>query len=181
MALTPLLIEAARLKEFSVISENLDNKLLEPTIITVQDLFLKDILGKDLYAEIISQVNANTVTALNQTLLNDYVEPYLINKVISESVIDLTFKLRNKAIMTTGSDNSQIASLTDLTKVQGQYNNRAEGYRKILVDFMCESNDDYPLYCPRNRESTIGGFYLGNKRHDYRHRYENRPEKDCCD
>lgn len=181
MALTPLFIEAARLKEFSVISENLDNKLLEPTIIIVQDLYLRDVLGEDLYAELLTQINAGTTTALNQTLLNDYVEPYLINKVISESVLDITYKLRNKAIMTTGSDLGNVANLTDLSKIQGQYNNRAEGYRKILVDFMCENSDDYPLYCPKNTESSVSGIYLGNKRTDYRHRYENRPQKDCCD
>lgn len=179
--MTPLFIEAARLKEFSVISENLDNKLLEPTIIAVQDLYLRDVLGKDLYEELITQINANTVTALNQTLLNDYIEPYLINKVISESVVDITYKLRNKAIMTTGSDLGSVANLTDLTKVQGQYNNRAQGYIKLLVDYMCDNGDDYPLYCPKNTESTLGGFYLGNKRTDYRHRNENRPEKNCCD
>lgn len=176
--MTPLLIAADRLKEYSVISENLDNKLLEPTIVAVQDLYLRDILGKDLYDEIKTQVNADTVTALNQTLLNDYVEPYLINKVISDACIDLTYKLRNKAIMTTGSDFGQVANLTDLSKVQGKYANIAEGYKNILVDYMCENSSDYPLYCPKNRQSTLGGLYLGNPRKDYRDKDE--PKKDCC-
>lgn len=178
--MTPLLIAADRLKEFSVISENLDNKLLEPTIINVQELHLYDILGKDLYNDIITQVNAGTTTALNQTLLNDYVEPYLINKVIAESVLDITYKLRNKAIMTTSSDFGQVASLTDLSKIQGKYENIAEGYKRKIHDYLCENGTDYPLYCPKNKESAIGGIYLGNPRKDYRHRYENRPEKDCC-
>lgn len=178
--MTPLFIEASRLKTFSVVSENLDNKLLEPTIISVQDLYLRDILGKDLYDELITQINANTVTSLNQTLLNDYIEPYLINKVISESVIDLTYKLRNKAIMTTNSDFGQVANLTDLSKVQGQYNNRAEGYRNLLETYMCDNGSDYPLYCPKNKESTIGGLYLGNPRCKNRYYEKNRKDQ-CCD
>jgi len=171
MALIPAFIEIDRLKEFSVISENLDNKLLEPTLIAVQDLYLRDVLGADLYAELITQINADTTTVLNQTLLNDYIEPYLINKVISESVIDITYKLRNKAIQTTNSDFGQVANLTDLSKVQGQYNNRAEGYRKLLQDYLCDNGSDYPLYCPKNTESSVGGFYLGNKRVDPRDYY----------
>lgn len=178
--MTPLFIESTRLKNFSVISENLDNKLIEPTIVAVQDLYLRDIVGKDLYAELITQINANTVTSLNQTLLNDYIEPYLINKVISESVLDMTYKMRHKAIMTTNSDFGQVANLTDLSKIKGQYENRAEGYKNLLEKFMCDNGDDYPLYCPKNKESTLGGLYLGNPR--YKNRYYEKNKKDnCCD
>lgn len=178
MALVPQFIETDRLKEFSVISENLDSKLLEPTIINVQELSLKKLIGKDLYAELVSEVNAGVVSALNQTLLNDYIEPYLINKVIAESVIDLTYKLRNKAIMTTSSDFGQVANLTDLSKVQGKYNGIAEGYKIALNDYLCENSSDYPLYCPKNKESTLGGIYLGNPRPK---RIYNDPQKNCCD
>jgi hypothetical protein len=45
--MTPLLIEAQRLKQFSTINGNLDNKLIEPTIIMVQDINLQQILGTD--------------------------------------------------------------------------------------------------------------------------------------
>jgi len=178
--MTPLFIESTRLKNFSVISENLDNKLIEPTIVAVQDLYLRDIVGKDLYAELITQINANTVTSLNQTLLNDYIEPYLINKVISESVLDMTYKMRNKAIMTTNSDFGQVANLTDLSKIKGQYENRAEGYKNLLEKFMCDNGEDYPLYCPKNKESTLGGLYLGNPRCKNRY-YEKNKKDNCCD
>jgi hypothetical protein len=178
MALVPLFIETDRLKEFSVISENLDSKLLEPTIINVQELSLKYIIGKDLYAELVTEVNAATTTALNITLLNDYIEPYLINKVIADSVIDLTYKLRNKAIMTTSSDFGQVANLTDLSKVQGKYNGIAEGYKKAIQEYLCDNSSSYPLYCPKNKESSIGGIYLGNPRPK---KYRYAPKKDTCD
>jgi hypothetical protein len=177
--MTPLFIEASRLKNFSVISENLDNKLIEPTIINVQELFLYEILGKDLYAEICTQINAGSVSALNQTLLNDYLEPYLINKVISESVIDVTFKIRNKAIMTTSSENGQVVSTSELAQIQGKYNNIAEGYRSKIDEYLCENGSSYPLYCPKNHTTSIGGIYLGNSR--YENRYKNKyPSKDNC-
>lgn len=166
----PLLISIDRLKEFSVINENVDSKLIEPTIINVQELYLYDVLGKDLYNEIITQVNASSVTSLNQTLLNDYVEPYLINKVISEAVIDLNFKIRNKGIQTNSSDNGQPVGLTELSQLQGKYNNLAEGYKTKIENFLCENGTDYPLYLPINKHSTIGGIYVGNKRVDYKHR-----------
>lgn len=178
--MTPLLIQASRIKAFSVISENLDNKLIEPTIIATQDLDLCNIIGDDLYDAICTQVDAASVSAANTTLLNDYIEPFLINKVIANCVIDLTYKLRNKAIMTTTSDFGQVANLTDLSKVQGQYNNRAEGYKRKMEKFICDNSTDYPLYRNKNKESAIGGLYLGNPRNSYENRYK-QPKKDCCD
>ena len=179
----PLLISIDRLKEFSVVNENVDSKLIEPTIINVQELYLYDVLGKDLYNEIITEVNASSVSATNQTLLNDYIEPYLINKVISEAVIDLNFKIRNKGIQTNSSDNGQPVGLTELSQMQGKYNNIAEGYKTKMRNFLLDNGTDYPLYLPKNNHSTIGGIYVGNKRVDYRHRrgtYYNYSEKDCC-
>lgn len=185
MALTPNFIEIDRLKEFSTINENLDSKLLEPTLIAVQDLHLRQILGKNLYNELKTQIDADTVTALNQTLLNDYIEAYLLQKVVSECMLDITVKLRNKAVMTTSSDNGIVADLTQLSKMQGQYANRAEGYKNLMEEYLCENSSSYPLYCPKASTKVNGatGFFLGNTRE-----YENRrnkdtryPKKDCCD
>jgi hypothetical protein len=172
MALVPAFIEISDIKAYSAVSENLDSKLLTPTLINVQELHLRQIIGKDLYAELVTQINAGTETALNITLLEDYIHPYLINKVIAESVIDLTYKLRNKAIMTTSSDFGQVANLTDLSKVQGHYNSIAEGYKTKLAEYLCENMADYPLYCPHTRQSSIGGIYLGSPRYETE-RYSN--------
>ena len=179
MSLTPAFIEIDRLKEFSVVNENLDNKLLEPTLIAVQDLFLRQILGKDLYNELKTQVDNSSVTSDNQTLLNDYIEPYLINKVIANCMLDITYKLRNKAVMTNNSDNGQVATLTDLSKLMGQYENRAEGYKKLLDEFLCDNGTTYPLYCQKksSQYNNTTGIYFGNVRPKKGYKY---PEKDNC-
>ena len=77
MSLTPQFISIEVIKDQSVINENVDSKLLQPTLIMVQDIYLKQVIGKDLYAELITQVNAESVSALNTTLLTDYIQPYL--------------------------------------------------------------------------------------------------------
>jgi hypothetical protein len=88
--------------------------------------------------------------------------------------------MRNKAIMTTNSDFGQVANLTDLSKIKGQYENRAEGYKNLLEKFMCDNGDDYPLYCPKNKESSLGGLYLGNPRCKNRY-YEKNQKDNYCD
>jgi hypothetical protein len=130
----------------------------------VQDIYLKQVIGKDLYAELITQVNAESVTALNTTLLTDYIQPYLINKVVSELVIDVNYKIKNKALMVGSSDNAQPLDSSGMSIIQTKYRNIAENYRVNLVDYLLDNYTDYPLYkCVKNY-SEIPNINVNNAR-----------------
>jgi Na+/H+ antiporter NhaB len=164
MSLTPQFISIELLKDQSVINENVDSKLLQPTLIMVQDIYLKQVVGKELYAELITQINAESVTALNTTLLTDYIQPYLINKVVSELVIDVNYKVKNKALMVGSSDNAQPLDTTGMSIIQTKYRNIAESYRVNLVDYLLDNFTDYPLFNNCNSQSEIPNIFLGNAR-----------------
>jgi hypothetical protein len=164
MSLTPQFIDIAVLKDQSVVNENLDSKLLIPTLIAVQDVYLYGILGKNLYNELITQINAESVTALNTTLLTDYIQPYLINKVLSQCVIDINYKFKNKALMVGSSDNAQPLDNSGMSLIQVKYANFAESYRGKLVDYLVENSTDYPLFkCVKNY-SEIPNINVNNAR-----------------
>jgi Na+/H+ antiporter NhaB len=164
MSLTPQFISIEVIKDQSVINENVDSKLLQPTLIMVQDIYLKQVIGKDLYAELITQVNAESVTALNTILLTDYIQPYLINKVVSELVIDVNYKIKNKALMVGSSDNAQPLDSLGMSIIQTKYRNIAENYRVNLVDYLLDNYTDYPLYkCVKNY-SEIPNINVNNAR-----------------
>lgn len=164
MSLTPQFISIEVLKDQSVINENVDSKLLQPTLIMVQDIYLKQVIGKDLYAELITQVNAESVTALNTTLLTDYIQPYLINKVVSELVIDVNYKIKNKALMVGSSDNAQPLDSSGMSIVQTKYRNIAENYRVSLVDYLTDNYLDYPLFKCAKNYSEIPNINVNNAR-----------------
>jgi hypothetical protein len=164
MSLTPQFISIEVIKDQSVINENVDSKLLQPTLIMVQDIYLKQVIGKDLYAELITQVNAESVSALNTTLLTDYIQPYLINKVVSELVIDVNYKIKNKALMVGSSDNGQPLDTSGMSIIQTKYRNIAENYRVNLVDYLLDNYTDYPLFkCVKNY-SEIPNINVNNAR-----------------
>jgi hypothetical protein len=164
MSLTPQFIDIAVLKDQSVINENVDSKLLIPTLIAVQDVYLYGILGKNLYNELITQINAESVTPLNTTLLTDYIQPYLINKVLSQCVIDINYKFKNKALMVGSSDNAQPLDNSGMSLIQVKYANFAESYRGKLVDYLVENSTDYPLFkCVKNY-SEIPNINVNNAR-----------------
>ena len=164
MSLTPQFISIEVLKDQSVINENVDSKLLQPTLIMVQDIYLKQVIGKELYAELITQVNAESVTALNTTLLTDYIQPYLINKVVSELVIDVNYKIKNKALMVGSSDNAQPLDSSGMSIVQTKYRIIAENYRVNLVDYLTENRLDYPLFRCAKNYSEIPNINVNNAR-----------------
>jgi hypothetical protein len=179
----PLLIEIQRLKQYSVVNNNLDAKLIEPTIIMCQDLHLQEILGTDLYLEICNQVTTSTVTPENQTLLNDYIEPYLLNIVISEGLIDWHIKVTNTDVINASTLNATSESPNGVYSIQNKYRSIADNYANTLYLYLISNTTTYPLYINGNLErwkirpksfEFAGAFYTGNRRSDPRDRFNRR-------
>jgi hypothetical protein len=177
----PLLIEIQRLKQYSVVNNNLDAKLIEPTIVMCQDLHLQSILGTDLYEEICNQITTATVTALNQTLLNDYIEPYLTNLVISEGLIDWHIKITNTDVINAATLNATSENPSGVFSIQNKYRSIADNYANTLYLYLISNTANYPLYLNGNLErwkvrpksfEFTGAFYTGNSRTDPRDRFK---------
>ena len=141
-----LFISEEDLKNNSLINGNVDDKLIKPTIQTVQDLYIKQLLGSNLYDEINTQIAGNSLTVLNTTLLNTYIIPCIIWYVMAEAPINLTFKFMNKGVMKRSSENSFSAEYSDLIDLSNRYKSRAEEYATMLRNYLIEYNEDYPLF-----------------------------------
>lgn len=179
----PLLISIERLKQYSVVNNNLDAKLIAPTIIMVQDLHLQGILGTDLYLDICAQVDAGSISIEYETLLNDYIEPYISNMVISEGLIDWHIKITNTDVVNAATLNATSESPNGVFSIQSKYKNIAEKYANTLYLYLRGNESDYPLYMGGNREKWkvkprefefTGSFFTGNRRSDPRNRFNRR-------
>ena len=165
-----LFIDEQTLKDYSIISDNVDFKQLRPEIITVQDLYIQDIVGSGIYNELKTQIQANTVTANNQTLLNDYIQPCLMWRVMAESPLALSFKYANKGVVNKTGESSVMPSMPDMANIIGKYQDRSESYAEKLVNYLIANDTLYPLYLnpgngvdtvyPRRRSFTTG-FAMG--------------------
>jgi len=180
MAIKPLFISAATIKKYGIIENNVDDKLIAQTIMFVQDIQLQQVIGSDLYNEICDQINDSNLTALNTTLLNDYIADYLINAVAAEGAVTFNYRIANKGIVTQSSETQQPVSQREVELLQKTYQRRADFYSKRLFGYLQENNTDYPLWLNGNNEAqdlearkpTYGtGFYLGTdrrKNNDYK-------------
>jgi len=177
MSLTPLFITAATIKKYGIIEDNVDVKLIDSTIIMVQDIQLQQLLGTDLYNEIAGQINGSTLTALNTTLLDEYITKFLMNAVIAEGLLTFNYRIANKAVITANSDNQNPVSQYELELIRTKWQNQADFYAKRLTKYLIQESTAYPLYLANSDISDMQsrsakystGIFLGNKR-----RNENR-------
>ena len=140
------MIDEQWVKDNSPIDDNVDTKLLRNAMRTAQDIYIRDLIGSGIYDEVLTQINASTLSANNTTLITNYIAPCLLHYIIVEASVPMTFKFMNKSISTRNSDNSNPVDLDQLTKLATHYKDKAEYYGNRLTAYLLENSSTYPLF-----------------------------------
>lgn len=163
-------ISADRLKEDTVINETTDNKLINPVILMVQDIYIQSVLGTALYDEIKTQVKDNTVTVLNKKLLDNYLQITIKYYCMAELCNPLTYRYLSNAGW---GDAKPEGNPGQLDQIRNYYLNHAEWYAKRVVKYLQQNHTSYPLWLEGNvtidsirpkKNTYQTGMYLGNFR-----------------
>lgn len=141
-----LFISETILKDRSLISDNVDIKYIRETTLYCQDVYIQKLTGTTLFQLLITQITAGTLTNVNTTLLNDYIQPILVWRVTAESAYWTSNKLMNKGVMNQSSENSQSVSRSVLDAIANKANDKAEYYEQRMIDYLCENSTLYPTY-----------------------------------
>ncbi len=99
---TILLVTATYIKDYTPIDPNVDEKYIRIAIEEAQKIHIREYIGSGLYDEIIGQVNNNTISALNTTLLDNYIIPALKWWAVVEVIPFLVYKILRFIIFFTG-------------------------------------------------------------------------------
>ncbi len=165
-------ISESYLKEMSGVNENVDFKLLKPTIIAVQDIYIQKILGTPLYNDLKAKLTADVTLASNaneKTLIDEYIAKTLVWYVKMEASLTLQFQYMNKAVITKGLENGNAASTPDLKYLMQEWKTKAEMYGQLLTDYLKINVALFPKYAeislagmnPIQRNYT-NGIYMRN-------------------
>jgi hypothetical protein len=177
MSANILFISEQTLKDRSLLQDNIDPKLIKPTIKHCQDMYLEPILGTGLYKELQTQITSSTITDLNRNLLDYYITDCLCWYVASEMVISLGFKFTNKNLLKKTSENSDVPSLSDLFDIESRFKSKAEWYAQRITNYLIENITLFPLYnnagsgvdiIQPNGSSFSTGLYLGDMPRNYK-------------
>jgi len=146
MSKNTLFISVQTIKDRTGLHANVDEKLVLPEIKTAQDMYILPALGSALYNELQNAVVANSFTALQTTLLDDYIVDCLVYYVMSELPMGLSYQFYNKGLLRKSGENTENPSMQDMIDVANRYRARAEFYKQRLIKYLKQNNASYPNY-----------------------------------
>ena len=143
-----LLISEKTLKSNGVINNNVDGMYILPAIEYAQDAGLQPIIGTKLYNKLMDLVSDGSIqqTTDYKVLLDEYVTPYLLNKVTADIQIPLNYKLRNQGVVQNQTENTIVPTMKDLQYVIQNYEYKAVFYGNRLSDYLMANKSKFPEY-----------------------------------
>lgn len=168
-----ILLTTDKLKKNTPIAENVDDDLIKPYIYKSQVTHIQQYLGTDLYNKILSEVQAGTITGVYKTLLDDYIQPSLIEWSFYEVLPFISLKLTNKSIGRGNADYLVESDLEDLKYLRNTVREMARFQGERLIGYLKQNSNLFPEYNtnsgldkiqPQYRQGLFGGVYTGGGR-----------------
>mgnify|MGYP006053203411 CR=1 FL=1 len=143
-----LLISEQTLKSNGVINNNVDGMYILPAIEYAQDAGLQPIIGTKLYNKLMDLVADDSIQQETdyKVLLDEYVTPYLLNKVTADIQIPLNYKLRNQGVVQNQTENTIVPTMKDIQYVIQNYEYKAIFYGNRLSDYLMANKSKFPEY-----------------------------------
>ena len=139
--------------EYTGLSKNITTQEYNRFILSVQNLQLKNELGKELVEELVSQVCENTVTESNELLILE-IEPFLSFSSYAKYCGSSEIKPTRSGNKKTTGDNTTSPNKQDIGKLVDFNQREADQYLCQLIEFMEDNLNTYPLYVSRQKETS---------------------------
>jgi len=139
MATKVMFLSEATLKAESILQDNVDAKVVTPTIYDVQNFYILPILGTSLYNDLEDKVRNTTLTNDDKALLDDYIIPTMIWYTRYELPLNMNYKYFNKAVGVQNADNMNPASMDEIQMIMDRARNKAEWYAERLTKYLMEN------------------------------------------
>lgn len=163
-----LLVSAEKIKAFTNINDNVDEALLLSNIQIAEDIGLQTLLGTQFYNHIKNAAQGNTLTGPETTLLQNYIQPYLIQRAYYESIPNIWMRIMNKSIVVGNTEQGTAASPGDMKYLRNMTQDRYEFYAQRMMDYLKDNPNDFPIYfsyssnqgMPPSKENYFSGIHI---------------------
>lgn len=154
-----LLISEIKLKNFTNINKNVDMDVLKAEVQIAQDIDLQTILGTKFYNHLLSQVSAtgNTFNADETILVNQYIQPFLIQTAYFNAIPHLMYRTLNRGIQEGQNEFGSPVDIETMKYLRSLQKQRADFYMTRLQDYLLigRGQNKFPDYVT---QSTIDGM-----------------------
>ena len=141
-----LFVRTKDLKEFSVLSGNLDEDKVKQYIKIAQDTHLEQYLGTDLKQRLQAGIIADDLTSNETSLLDTYVKPMTIHWALVEYLGFAAYTIADKGVYKHFSENSETVTKSEIDALVERHRNIAEMYTDRFHRYMCYNKDLFPEY-----------------------------------
>lgn len=149
---TVFLLSEAKLRQFTDINDSLDTALVKNAIREAQDIHLQRIIGTKLYDKLLSDVTAGTLTGAYKTLVDDYLQDFLLYAAYYETLEAVFIRPRNNGLLTpTGGENSIEVDRTLFNQKRQSVENKMEFYADKLSSYLSEEQSSFPELNTNNK------------------------------
>jgi hypothetical protein len=167
MAYNTEIITAQEVMDFTTLDLGFDIDYFTNYILSTQRKYVKGLLGKDYYDEILTQVAAASLTADNTIIVDDFLKPMLAHYVIFEVMPAVRTQFVNQGAMSNDTEFSDSASSFDYSGMRNFFSSEGDLWKYQTDDYIKDAKKDdstkYPLYqnCDDNLPQTNKrGFIL---------------------
>lgn len=169
-----LLISEKYVKTQSNIQDNVWGDFLTPAIREAQDIELQPIIGRPLYKKILKEVEEKNVEERFKTLIEDWIQPYLLYQTIVSLIPIIGTKLGNIGTVISNDEHVQNISSSERENLEYRYRYLADHYKSELQKYLLANKDLYPELtstCLKNlnlKSSNSLPLWTGGLRHGQR-------------
>ena len=126
------------------ISANVDNDLLDLSIIEAQDIELQAILGASLYNRVINDIKAGELTGKYEELTNGFILNVVTYHAIRRAINKMLFRLTNQTVGTYNRDGVEPVDFQALNFLRSSLKKDADFYTQRLINHLKDNKSDYP-------------------------------------
>lgn len=180
-----LLTSEPTVKGLTAISDNVESKYLLPAIREAQEVYLREILGDALLAELKHKVETNfagsfspSFNASFQTIRQPYKELvdkcqyYLAYKAVELLIPKVAYKIANMGVVKTSDENIQPATYNEIVAQRDFYTGQADYNCLTLQNYILQNKASYPELTENQansihshlRSAASCGIWLGGPR-----------------
>ncbi len=159
-------------KQNGILNANVDDLYIEPALQEAQSIYLREILGDKLYNTLANMIDDETLAGGYQTLVEDYIKPYLGYELLSLVTVTVNFKIRNAGVITQWDNGFSSSTMKDVNYIKEYYDSKAQFYGNRITVYLQKNANDFPEYAYDDENITqptlsqnVTTLYLGTGRH----------------
>lgn len=140
------LIPISIIKEYSIIDDNVEEKIIKTSILDAQEQLLEPILGSTLYEKLLSDTQNQTMTQAYQDLVVYKIWPYLTHAVCYKVALNLIYRITNTSVSKDQNETSNALSIQELNVMRQEREAGMKYTQQKLILYLQENSTTFPEY-----------------------------------